>query len=149
MIDISVLQQYSLLDGLEKEQIEKILPLMEEETFDAGTDIIVEGKRSDKLRIILEGRVAVVKNSIILVELDKGDVFGEMEILDVGPAEATITSLAHTKVLSLSIDTLGEIFELDLKIHSFLLMNLARDLSRRLRKMDGRVTHNSPLMDWN
>jgi CRP-like cAMP-binding protein len=148
MTDLSVLQKYSLFDGLEKEQIDRILPLMEQESFEAGTDIIVEGKRSDKLRLILEGRVAVVKGGIILTELDKGDVFGEMEILDVGPVEATITSLAATRVISLSIDAFGEIYESDLKIYSFLLMNLARDLSRRLRNMDSKIALNSPVMDW-
>jgi len=149
MIDASVFGRYSLFDGLEQEQIDNILPLMEQEEFEAGTDIISEGDRSDRLRFILEGRVAVVKNGIILVELDEGSVFGEMEVLDVEPVEATVKALASTKVMSLSIDALGEIYETDLKTYSFMVMNLARDLSRRLRRMDNRLAKESPAMDWN
>ena len=149
MIDASVFGRYSLFDGLEQEQIDNILPLMEQEEFEAGTDIIVEGDRSDRLRFILEGRVAVVKNGIILMELDEGSVFGEMEVLDVEPVEATVKALASTKVMSLTMDALGEIYETDLKTYSFMVMNLARDLSRRLRRMDSRLAKESPAMDWN
>jgi len=149
MADSSILGKCSLFDGLEQEQIDRILALTEKETFEAGTDIIAEGNHNDKLRVILKGRVAVVKKGIILTELDEGDVFGEMEVLDVGPVEATVKALASTQVLTLSIDALGEIYESDLKAYSFLIMNLARDLSRRLRRMDVQAVGQSPFMDWN
>jgi CRP-like cAMP-binding protein len=144
-----MLGNYSLFDGLEKEQIDSILHLMEHEVFDAGTDIIVEGTLSNKLRVILEGQVAVVKNGIILQEFGEGDVFGEMEVLDVGPVEATIKTITPTSVITLSVDALGEIYESDLNIYAFLLMNLARDLSRRLRRMDSKAVTHSPYMEWN
>ena len=149
MIESSVLGRYPLFDGLEKEQIERILPLMDHEVFEAGTDIIVEGSFSNKLRFILEGNVAVVKNGLILTELGEGDVFGEMEVLDVGPVEATIKSIIPTSVIALSVDALGEIFENELEIYAFLMMNLARDLSRRLRRMDSNAASHSPYMEWN
>ena len=149
MITAEVLRKTSLFDGLEQEQIDRILPLMSHEVFEPGTDIIVEGTNSDKLRFILEGHVAVVKNGIILMELGEGSVFGEMEVLDVGPVEATVKALSSTIVMALSTDALGEIYENDLKVYSFILMNLARDMSRRLRRMDARATNVSPLMEWN
>jgi len=149
MIDPSVLGNYSLFDGLEEEQIQSILPLMEQEDYIAGTDIIVEGTHVGKIRFILEGRAAVVKNGIILMELDEGSVFGEMEVVDIQPAEATVKALATTRVMTLSIDALGEIYEKDLKTYSFILMNLARDISRRLRRMDVWASKESPPMEWN
>ena len=149
MIDSSVLGRYSLFDGLEKEQIDSILQVMEQEVFEAGTDIIVEGSHSDRLRFILEGRVAVVKGGIILMELNEGDVFGEIEVLDVEPVAATVKTLSPTTVMALSIDALGNIYESDLKVYSFLLTNLARDLSRRLRRMNNKAAQHSPFMEWN
>jgi len=149
MIDPSVLGNYSLFDGLEEEQIQSILPLMEQEDYIAGTDIIIEGTHVGKIRFILEGRAAVVKNGIILMELDEGSVFGEMEVVDIQPAEATVKALATTRVMTLSIDALGEIYEKDLKTYSFILMNLARDISRRLRRMDVLASKESPPMEWN
>ena len=149
MVNSSVLWQYSLFDGLDQEQIDKVLPLMEHEVFDAGTDIIVEGTHVGKIRFILEGRVAVIKGGIILMEIEEGAVFGEMEVVDIEPAEASVKALATTKVMTLSIDALGDIFETDLKTYSFILMNLARDISRRLRRMDDLAVNDSPHMEWN
>ena len=149
MIESADLGKCSLFDGLEKEQIECILPLMEHEVFEAGTDIIVEGKATNRLRVILEGQVAIIKNGMILTELHDGDVIGEMEVLDVGPVEATVRTMVPTSVIALSVDALGEIYEKDLEIYAFLLMNLARDLSRRLRRMDFKAATNSPYMEWN
>ena len=148
MIDSSVLHKYSLFDGLEKEQIDSILSLMNEEAYDAGADIIVEGSQNCKIYFILEGRAAAVKSGIILQELDEGAFFGEMEVIDVNHSAATVTALAPTKVLVLSIDALGEIYETDLKTYSFIIMNLARDLSRKLRRLDVMLTRESPPMDW-
>ena len=149
MIDQLILERYSLFNGLDKEQIDSTLPLMTEEVYGAGEDIITVGSQNCKIYFILEGRVAVIRGGIILEEMDEGAFFGEMEVLDVLPSAATVKALASTKVMVLSIDALGEIYENDLKTYSFILMNLARDLSRRLRRMNVFVTKESPLMDWN
>ena len=148
MIDSSVLYRYSLFDGLEQEQIDSILPLLQQECYEAGDDIISEGKQNSKICFILEGRVAAVKNGIILEEIGEGSFFGEMEVLDVMPSAATIKALASTRVMVLSIDALVDVYETDLKTYSFIIMNLAKDLSRRLRRLNTMLTNESPLMDW-
>ena len=139
----SVLSQYSLFAGLEQEQIERILPLMEHEVFEEDANIIVEGTYVGRVRFILDGRVAVVKGGVVLMELGDGAVFGEMEIVDVEPAEASVKALTSTRVMTLSLDALGEIYEKDLKTYSFIIMNLARDISRLLRRMDNKVVESS------
>jgi len=145
----SILKKYSLFKGLDQEQIEQILPFLAHETFEAGTNIFTEGSLNDKIMLILEGRVAVLKRGIILMDLDEGSVFGEMEVLDVEPLAATIKALAATKVIVLSVDALGKIYETDLKIYSCIVMNLARIVTVRLRRMDNKTANQSPFMDWN
>jgi CRP-like cAMP-binding protein len=139
MVKPSSLQKYSLFGGLLEEQIDKLLPLMEQETYEAGSDIIVEGAPNDKIRFILEGEVAAVKNNITLFEFKEGDAFGEMEVLDVMPSAATITARIPTQVMSISNRALRKIYKLDTKVFSLLLMNLARELSRRLRYVDDQI----------
>jgi CRP-like cAMP-binding protein len=139
MVESSSLQKYSLFGGLLEDQINRIRPLMEQESYESGVDIIVEGTPNDKIRFILEGRVAVLKGKIILSEFGEGDAFGEMEVLDVMPSVATIKALTPTKVMSISNRALREIYSIDAKSFSLMIMNLARDLSRRLRRMDERV----------
>jgi CRP-like cAMP-binding protein len=149
MIETTVLKKYSLFDGLSQEQIDSILPLMQQEIFEAGTDIIVEGTQNSKICFILEGRIAVVKSGVVLEEMGEGSFFGEMEVLDVMLSAATVKTLAETRVMILSIDALGEIYETDLKTYSFIINNLARDLSRRLRRLDKMLVKDSPYMEWN
>jgi CRP-like cAMP-binding protein len=143
-MESSVLQKYSLFGGLLTEQIEGILPLLDEESYAEGAEIIVEGKPNDKIRFILEGRVVVVKQGTVLYEFSEGEAFGEMEVLDVMRSVATIKALTPLRVMSISNRALREIYKIDLKTFSLLIMNLARDLSRRLRYMDERIMKDHP-----
>ncbi|MDR1596442.1 MAG: cyclic nucleotide-binding domain-containing protein [Treponema sp.] len=139
MVNSSSLQKYSLFGGLLEEQIDNILPLMEQENYEPGTAIIVEGEPNNKIRFILEGQVTAEKNGVTLFEFKEGDTFGEMEVLDVMPSVATIKALSPTRVMSISNRALRSIYKMDIKVFSLMLMNLARDLSRRLRYVDDQI----------
>jgi CRP-like cAMP-binding protein len=149
MVEPSALQKYSLFGGITEDQINKILPRLGEESYDPDADIIVEGHRNDKIRFILEGKVAVIKGGVILSEFGEGDAFGEMEVLDIMPSAATIRARTPVRLMAISNKTLHEIYKTDPDVFSMLIMNLARDLSRRLRKMNEIVVHESPPMEWN
>ena len=139
MIEPEKLQKYSLFGGLLDDQIKQILPLMTDESWKAGEDIIVEGTPNGQIRFIVEGRVAVIKQNITLSEFGEGDTFGEMEVLDVMPSVATIRALIPTRTISISNRGLREIYKIDIHSFSLIIMNLARDLSRRLRLMDDKA----------
>lgn len=139
MIEPGKLQKYSFFGGLLPEQIEQILPHVSDESYRAGEDIIVEGTPNDKIRFILEGTVSVEKQGIVLYEFTEGNTFGEMEVLDVMPSAATIKALTDTKAMSISNKALREIYKADIHSFSLIIMNLARELSRRLRVMDEKV----------
>jgi CRP-like cAMP-binding protein len=144
MVKSSTLQKYSLFGGLLEEQIDQILSLMEQEDYNTGDNIIVEGEPNDKIRFILHGRVAVMKNHVPLIEFKAGDAFGEMEVLDVMPSAATNVALEPTRVMSISNRALRSLYKTDIKAFSLMLMNLARDLSRRLRLMNDVVANGKP-----
>ena len=133
MIEAKTLQKYSLFGGLLEDQIEKIIPLMDEENYSPDDIIIVEGSPNDKILFILEGRVSVIKGSTVIYDLSEGNTFGEMEVLDVMPSAASIKAVTKVRAMSISMKTLREIYQIDIKMFSLLIMNLARDLSRRLR----------------
>jgi len=133
------LQKYSLFGGLMEEQIEIILPLMKEENYGPDELIITEGKPNDKVYFLIEGQVAVTKRDTLLSSFGEGEAFGEMEVLDVMPAVASIKSLSNVMLMSISNKSLHELYKLDITIFSLIIMNLARDLSRRLRKADEKL----------
>jgi CRP/FNR family transcriptional regulator, cyclic AMP receptor protein len=139
MVNPESLQKYSLFGGLEPEQIGKILPLMVLETFGPDEYIITEGKPNDKIYFLIEGTVAVTKNNINLSRFGEGEEFGEIEVLDVMSSVASIKTVSNVKLMSISNKALRDIYKLDIKIFSLIIMNLARDLSRRLRKMDEKL----------
>lgn len=134
------MQKYNLFGGLEEAQIKSILPLMQKENFNLDDVIITEGKPNDKIYFLIEGQVEVSKNNVFLARFSEGEAFGEMEVLDIMPSIATIKALSPVMAMSISNKTLREIYKLDVKIFSLIVMNLARDLCRRLRRMDEKIT---------
>ena len=141
MLQSQDLKKYALFGGLTDEQINVIIPLMEKIDYEAGDVIITEGTPNDKVYFLLSGRVAVTREGIILSEFGEGEAFGEMEVLEVMPSAATITALSQVTAMIISNKALRKINTLDTKIFSMMLMNLARDLSRRLRRMNDHLVH--------
>jgi CRP/FNR family transcriptional regulator, cyclic AMP receptor protein len=136
VIEASAFRNYSLFGGLLPEEIEAIRPLMGVASYDRGVDIMREGEPNDRIHFILEGTVEVVKGGVPLIRLAEGDTFGEMEFLDVMPAAATVRSVAPSTVATISNLALHELSKASMRAFAMVVMNLARDLSRRLRRMD-------------
>jgi len=143
MVRPEILQKYSLFGGLLEEQIQVIIPLMTEEKFNPDEFIITEGSTNDKIFFIIEGQVSVIKKGITITHFGEGEAFGEMEVLDVMPATASVKATSQVTTMSMSNKTLREIYKMDVKVFALMLMNLARDLCRRLRKTGERLTSSS------
>ena len=125
-----------LFGGVSPEQIEKIKPLLGTANYKAGDCPQIEGQPSDKIYFILSGEVEIIKQGLVIARLKEGETFGEMELLDIMPSIATVRAATPLEVVTISNRALYEISKLDLKTFSMMIMNLARDLSRRLRRMD-------------
>ena len=125
--------------------MENLLPYMQEESFGPNDAIITEGELNDKVYFIIEGQVSVTKGEFLLARFGEGDAFGEMEVLDVMPAVASIKALTDVSLMSVSNKSMREIYKMDVRTFSLMIMNLARDLSRRLRKMDEKLAA-SPIL---
>ncbi len=141
----AVLKKQALFGGLSEEQIENIISLMVKETYSADTCIISEGCPNDKIYFMLEGSVSVIKGNTSIATLIAGNLFGEMEVLDVMPSSATIKAQTDVTTMVLSNDALRRIYRNDIKVFTLLLMNLAREISRRLRSSNQKL---SVLMEY-
>jgi CRP-like cAMP-binding protein len=69
--------------------------------------------------------------------LGPGDWFGEMSIVDIQPRSATVRALAPARLLRITASDLDALYRHDLKSYALIVLNLARELSRRLRVTDG------------
>jgi CRP-like cAMP-binding protein len=71
-----------------------------------------------------------------------------MEVLDMMASAATVRALESVEAASLSNAALYEIYRQDVKTFAIIVMNLARDMSRRLRNMDDMAGKESPYHEW-
>ncbi|HPB96365.1 MAG TPA: cyclic nucleotide-binding domain-containing protein, partial [Polyangiaceae bacterium] len=104
--------------------------------------IFREGDTSSEMYVVLHGEFEVLKNSKRGVDtrvalLGTGDWFGEMSILDVQPRSASVRSLAVSRLLVITTADLEALYRRDVKSYSLFVLNVARELSRRLRVTDG------------
>lgn len=117
------------------------LPIVE---LSAGTTVFREGDSGREMFVVLEGEMEVLAHSKRQREtrvaiLGPGDWFGEMSILDVMPRSATVRALAPSRMLRLSAQELDGLYRRDMRSYSLFVLNIARELSRRLRVADGIV----------
>jgi len=143
VIEASTFKNYSFFGGLLPEEIDAIRPHLSTASFEPGAEIMREGEPNDRIHFILEGEVAVEKGGVVLARLKEGDTFGEMEFLDVMPAVATVRALVPSTVATISNRALYELSKANMRVFALVVMNLARDLSRRLRRMDDIVAKSS------
>lgn len=144
MVPGTFLQSHALFGGLSNEAVDRVLPLLVEESFAAGANIVNEGESDDRLYLICKGAVEVLKSVDTpagkrvqcLAVLGVGDTFGEMELIDMQPRSATVRALENVSLVSLSNANLFEIYESNLETFTLIILNIAREISRRLRTMD-------------
>ncbi|MFW5750348.1 MAG: cyclic nucleotide-binding domain-containing protein [Planctomycetota bacterium] len=145
MIGHDQLCDYSLFGGLAAAELEFVEALMQREHYPSAYDIIREGEAGHRIYFLLEGSAAVLVRCAgpdgeleAVATLHAGQTFGEMEILDTQPRTATVRSLSEVTCLTLSSHDLYAIKHWRLETFTIIIMNLARDVSRRLRRMDRR-----------
>jgi CRP/FNR family transcriptional regulator, cyclic AMP receptor protein len=100
-----------------------------------------EGGLGSELYIILAGTVRVTKKDANkkdheIAKLGKGSCFGEMALVDTMPRSASVYTLEETQLAIFSQISLDKLKKDNVEVYAHILMNLAKEFSRRLRSMD-------------
>jgi len=108
----------------------------------AGDTLFREGEDASAMFVVMNGEVEVLKRGKRGVEarvalLGPGDWFGEMSIVDIQPRSATVRALAPGRLVRITAADLDALYRYDLRSYAIVILNLARELSRRLRVADG------------
>jgi len=140
----TTLKELVIFHGLSDDELTFIEERIVERRVTAGDAVCLEGEPGNELYLILKGRVAVDKAGEAgeereINELVTGDSFGEMCLIDIQPRSATIRALEDTNLAVFPYAALLELSQKNLGLFSKVLLNIAREFSRRLRKMDGRL----------
>ena len=141
-VSVERLREVGLFGALSDDVLTRLAHTLKQVRFGPGEVIFQEGDPAHEMFVVLEGEVEVMKKSRKgrlqrVAILGAPDAFGEMSIIDVQPRSATIRALAPSRLLRLSTEDLDQLYRHDLKAYALVILNIARDLSRRLRVTDG------------
>jgi CRP/FNR family cyclic AMP-dependent transcriptional regulator len=137
---IDLLKTVSLFNGLSDHQLQRLIDISAEEIFDDEDIIIEQGAEGDKLYFISEGQVEILvrrrptEPNRSQVYLGRGQIFGEMALIDMGKRSATVRcSQDHTVLRVIDSDDFSDLCGSDTAIGYIIMRNMAIDLSFKLR----------------
>jgi CRP-like cAMP-binding protein len=129
---LQLLGQVELFEGLSKAELRKIHGLSKELSFDAGEDVITREGRGGRFFLVVEGEAVVCIDEDRELDLNVGDYFGEMSLIDGQPRSATVT--AKTPLTTFSLASFN--FRPLMLEHPTIAHKLLVALSRRVRELD-------------
>ncbi len=131
--------------GLPDETMDRLLEMIQMRGHRIDEMICQEGKPGSEMFVLRAGQVEVRKASrngareTMLARLKPGDCFGEMSLIDIQPRSATVYAREPTELYVLDNRNLLALYQADLAGYTFLMQNMCRELSRRLRKADNMI----------
>ncbi|XXX76014.1 cyclic nucleotide-binding domain-containing protein [Sorangium sp. So ce134] len=138
---IAQLREIGLFGGLGDHVLQGLADTLELLELQPGAVAFREGDSGREMFVLLAGEMEVLKRSKRDVEarvavLGPNDWFGEMSILDVMPRSATVRAIAPSRLMRVTAHDLDALYRRDLKSYTLLVLNIAREMSRRLRVAD-------------
>lgn len=125
-----------LFEMLSNQELDAICALLVPKDIAAGGVIFAEGALGDGLYLIASGEVEVFQTAHTrpIATLTVGDCFGEMALVDKEYRSATVKARTDVQLLHLSPEALADFRKAQKDGFAFLVMNIARLLSVRLRE---------------
>ena len=134
-----------LFGGLTDASLDLLVTMLVECRFDTGATIVAEGEPGRSMFIVQSGQLAVSKRAssgrvIPISTLRPGDFFGEMTLIEMQNRSATVVAESETVLYELTAQKLYACYKADIQAYVIVLQNINRELCRRLRRADNRIT---------
>ena len=131
------------MTGLDDEAIGFLSSLAREEQFPAGAVIIGEGQPGNRMFFLSTGHVSVIKGHgtaqpVTLAKFGPGQFFGEMSLVECVARSASVVADDAVTACTLKGADFHRLYQHRPDQYGIVMLNLARDLSRRLRALDDR-----------
>lgn len=141
---LALLRGMALFGGIRDDIIEFLLGLSAGVSVARGDFFFREGDQGEAMYVLESGRVAVIKQQaqgapVVLRQLGPGDCFGEMALVDISPRSAAVQALEDCRAIEVPVAGLLQLYQRDLEQFALIEMNMAREISRRLREADQRL----------
>jgi len=124
--------------------MERIAQVAIQRTFPGGTRVIHEGDPGDACYVVASGTFRVTREhsdgrAITLANLQRGDIFGELAMLDGELRSASVEALEDSELLALPATDVKGL----LRDHPELAVKLVEALTKRLRQANERISTQS------
>jgi sulfate permease, SulP family len=134
----------SMMQGLDNDHLMMLMgDLMQEEEYEAGQLILAEGEAGDRMFFLIRGTISVTKKladrEVRLLSCRPGTVFGEMALLAGQPRSADVHAETAVKCFTLTERAFQQLCKERPEISIRLLLNIGRELTRRLKTMSTTV----------
>lgn len=143
-ISIHRLKDMPVFGGLREDIVKLILEGSRYVVKPAGENFFVEGERGDSAFVVETGNAALYKqgesgNLYQIRTFSPGECFGAMALLGVYPRSGNVCAVEECRAVEIKADQLFSVYQADPEQYTLIFMNMARDLSRRLRDTDDQL----------
>lgn len=142
---LAILNKISIFAGLSDGQLYSLFKHLRKVTFNANEAVFMQGQQPNHIYIVKKGRVKLIvwedDTPLELVEFDQGHCFGEASVIGIQPHKGTAIAVEQTELIILSRNALMSIYDTDKELFSILILNIAREVSRRLHATDDILLH--------
>jgi CRP/FNR family cyclic AMP-dependent transcriptional regulator len=142
-ISAATLRDIGLFGALNDEVLDRLAGMLKTVRVAPGDCVFREGDGAAReMFVVIDGEMEVSKRSrrgrdTRIAILGPNDFFGEMSMIDMQTRSATVRALAPSRLLKVTSEDMDALYRADLKSYTLVVLNIARDLSRRLRVTDG------------
>jgi CRP/FNR family cyclic AMP-dependent transcriptional regulator len=130
-----------LLAGLELPALELLAAEGVVASFPSDALLVREGDPGHSFFILVQGEVEVIKtngagHAVALAWFKAGTFFGEMCVVDPVPRAASVRAVVPVTTIEIRASTLHHLFQKMPDQYAIMILNLSRDMARRLRCLD-------------
>ncbi len=138
---LSFFRNVPIFGGLPDAELVRLCGFADWRRFEGGEIIVREGDLAREMFVVIDGRVDIFKGegSRLLCGLESGQCIGEMALIDIQPRSATAIAARPTTLMVLGFDHLIRLHQSNLGSYTLVVLNIAREISRRLRETNERI----------
>lgn len=131
---IKILKKLPMFSSLDQKRLAFLSGVVRIREYDKGAVIFREGDQGEKLGILLDGAVRIIKNTLdgreLLIRIiSKNEIFGEVAVFDDQPYPATAVASSKSLIAEISRSDLLNV----LREHIEIAWHIIADLSRKMR----------------
>ena len=144
MDKVALLSGSPLFEMLSNQELEYVAELARPRRLSAGEAVFEEGELGDSVYVVASGEVEVLgrdqKGALReITTLETPQFFGEMSLIDKEYRSATVRAKTDCELLHLSAENLTAFRKQHRDGFTFVIINIARMLSARLREANSRI----------